>query len=74
MFNALDYYDEYGNNGLHPSDLGALKYAWAQLLDFAYSPYKPDHDEIHSYMQQIGKIIGEMPPEVMPFSGTAELR
>lgn len=66
-----EYEQEY--EGLHSSDLHALKYAWTQFLDFAYSPYKPDQDELHGYMQQMGRILGDMPPDVLPFSGTAEI-
>ncbi len=68
--NAFDEYDEF--DGLYPSELRDLKSLWSGLIDFAYSPYEPCLDEMHFIMQRMGKLLGDFPPEVLPFSGTAE--
>lgn len=59
--------------GLMPHELNELRICWTNLLDFAYSPYEPNLDEIHAYMQLMGKILGDNPPDAMPFSGRISL-
>ncbi len=67
--NAFDYQDEF--EGLSPNELTELQYLWANFIDFAYSPYTTDTNELHYYMHRIGKILGDVPPEAYPFCGTA---
>lgn len=59
--------------GLTENELDAVRHVWNELLDWSYSPFTPNQEEIHGCFKRLGKLLGEMPPEVLPFSGTQEI-
>jgi len=69
----MNAFDGYEFEGLSPTELKALIYLWNNFIDFAYSPYEPNISEMHYYMQQMGKLLGDFPPNALPFSGTAKV-